>query len=72
MCRIKLLKVNTITDGTIRLQSQLMVGRDEVDFIMKDNVLKCWGYGKRGFDFYEYKKPYEIVVNKKDMAMQEL
>ena len=59
-------------DGTIRLQSQLMVGKDNVDFIMKNDTLKCWGNGNKGFDFYEYKEPYEIVVDRKDMAMQQL
>jgi len=70
MSKLKLLKVNELEDGTIRLQSQLMVGRDSVDFILKDNVLKCWGNGDKGHNFYEYNKPYEIVSNKSDMVRQ--
>ena len=34
MSKIKLLKVDKMEDGTLRLQSQLMVGRDNVDFIL--------------------------------------
>jgi hypothetical protein len=72
MRKIKLLQVDTMEDGTIRLQSQLMIGRDSVDFIMKDEVLKCYGQGKHGFDFYEYKEPFEIVKDRKDMKYQQL
>lgn len=67
---MKLLKVNEMQDGTVRLQSQLMVGRDAVDFILKDNILKCWGSGNKGIDFYEYYGAYEIVTDIKDMAKQ--
>lgn len=35
MSKIKLFKVNELEDGTLRLQSQLMVGKDSVDFILK-------------------------------------
>jgi hypothetical protein len=72
MSKIKLFKAGELEDGTLRLQSQLMVGKDSADFIMKDEVVKCWGNGERGFDFYDYKEPYEIIENKKDMLTQEL
>ena len=69
---IKLWKVDEMKDGTIRLQSQLMAGKDSVDFVIKDGILKCWGRGKKGFNFYEFTDPYEIVESRKDMAVQKL
>ena len=72
MANTKLLRIGELPDGTIRLQSQLLVGRDEADFIMEAGVLKCYGYGNKGFDFYEYKEPYTIVINKSEMRTQEL
>lgn len=62
MKKINLQKLDTLSDGTRRFQSQLRVGRDTADFIMgNDNIMKCYGYGKNGFDFYEYKKSYKII-----------
>ena len=70
---IKLLLINTSDDGTQRFQSQLMVGRDTVDFIMKDDgIMRCWGSGDKGTDFYEYNKPYEIVSDINEMKTQKL
>lgn len=73
MTAIKLLKIDELKDGTQRFQSQLLVGKDSADFVMdKDGVMKCWGNGKQGFDFYEYKEPYEIVHNHSEMKTQKL
>ncbi len=69
---IKLWKVDEMKDGTVRLQSQLKVGKDSADFIIEGGVLKCWGRGGKGFNFYEFTDPYEIVESRKDMAMQKL
>ena len=72
MAKIKLLKVDEMSNGTTRLQSQLLVGKDSVDFIIEDGILKCYGNGENGFTFYEYTEPCEIVESKKDMTAQEL
>ena len=72
MSKIKLLKVDKMEDGTLRLQSQLMVGRDNVDFILENGILKNWCYKKGGVGFHETKIPYEIVDTKKDMVKQQL
>ena len=48
----------------IFLQSQLYLGKSSNDFIMEDGVLKNYGKGNKGFDFYEYKQPYVIVERK--------
>lgn len=75
MATIKLLEIESVTyDGkTIRrFQSQLLVGKDSADFIIEDEKLKHYEYGKNGFDFYEYDDNYEIVNNKIDMIYQEL
>jgi len=69
---IKLLKISEMKDGTIRLQSQLYIGKNTADFIIEDNILKCWGYGDKGSNWYEYNKPYQIVENKEDMLTQPL
>lgn len=69
---IKLLKLNELEDGTIRLQSQLSIGKDGADFIMEDGILKCYGFGINGFGFHEYSDPYEIVLSKSDMMYQPL
>ena len=67
MSKIKLLKAGELSDGTQRLQSQLMVGKDTADFVLRtDGILECWGNGVKGFGFYEYKEPYEIVSNKSE------
>jgi hypothetical protein len=70
---IKLLKLDDLGDGTQRFQSQLMVGRATADFIMRsDGVMRCYGHGDNGMDFYEYKEPYQIVSDKADMRTQQL
>lgn len=73
MKAIKLLKLGELLDGTQKFQSQLLVGKDTVDFVMgADGIMKCYGNGKNGFDFYPYNEPYEIVLNKSDMVRQVL
>ena len=73
MTKIKLLKIDELADGTQRFQSQLLVGKDTADFVMRnDGILRCYGSGNKGFDFYEYKQPYEIVLSKADMVRQAL
>lgn len=72
MSPIKLYKVSESEDGTEKFQSQLMLGRDAVDFIRKDGVMCCWGRGDRGFDFYSYDEEYEIVDSIEDMRFQKL
>jgi len=70
---IKLYKESTMEDGTIRLQSQLYIGRSTADFVMRnDGIVECWGNGKKGFGFYEYKEPYQIIENINDMKTQSL
>lgn len=67
------MKVDELYNGTQRFQSQLYVGKDTADFVMRtDGIMRCYGKGKNGFDYYEYKEPYEIVSNKRDMLMQAL
>jgi hypothetical protein len=69
--KIKLFKVDELSDGTKRFQSQLMVGRKAVDFIMgSDGIMKIWSNGENGFDFYEYKGSYEIIDSKSEMIEQ--
>jgi len=73
MGNIKLLKLDELSDGTQRFQSQLYIGKDTADFVMRtDKIMRCYGTGKNGFDFYEYKKPYQIVLNKSEMIRQPL
>lgn len=71
--KIKLLKLSDLEDGTQRFQSQLLVGKDTADFVMgADGIMKCYGRGDKGFNFYPYNKPYEIVSNKAEMVIQAL
>lgn len=73
MSKIKLLKAGTLSDGTQRFQSQLYVGKDTADFVMKtDGIMKYYSNGENGFNFYLYNKPYEIVSSKNDMFRQVL
>ena len=69
---IKLLNIGEIDGGTIRLQSQLLVGSDTADFILENNELKHWENGNKGFNFYKTDIPYEIFTDKKDMVRQRL
>jgi hypothetical protein len=73
MSTIKLLKLDELQDGTQRFQSQLLVGKQTADFVMeKDGIMKCYGNGEKGFDFYEYKGSFEIVLQKSEMECQNL
>lgn len=72
MNKIKLLKLDTMKSGIIRLQSQLLVGKNTADFILEDGILKNWSHGNKGFGFYVIDIPYEIIHNVKDMVSQEL
>ncbi len=73
MKAIKLFEIGTMPDGVRRFQSQLSVGKSTADFIMEtDGVIKCYGKGNRGFDFYEYKEPYIIITQKQLMNFQTL
>lgn len=72
MAKIKLLKIGELENGTIRLQSQLLVGQNVANFILEDGILKVWRYGNEGTEFYETEIPYEIVHNKLEMRCQPL
>jgi hypothetical protein len=68
---MKLYKKDILDDGTQRFKSQLYLNRDTVDFIMRiDGVMRCYGYGEKGFNFYPYNEPYKIVSNIKEMKTQ--
>ena len=70
---IKLFKVNTLDNGVVRLQSQLLVGKDSYDFIIDDDgICKCWGSGNKGFNFYPYAEPYKIIENIEEMRTQQI
>jgi hypothetical protein len=69
----KLLEIDPTKEGTRRFQSQLQVGSDSADFIMNtDNVMRCWGYGEKGFGFYPFSGEYVIVSNIVEMRVQPL
>lgn len=72
MKNIKLLKIGELENGVQRFQSQLFVGTNTADFIMEDKIMKNWGSGDKGFNFYFYNGNYEIVSSKSDMFMQPL
>lgn len=60
-------------NGTQRFQSQLYIGRDSVDFIMGiDGIMRCYGYGDKGFNYYPFNEPYEIITDIKEMKYQKL
>jgi len=69
---IKLYKLDEMEDGTIRLQSQLYIGKDTADFIIENGVVKFYNKGKNGFGYYEYKEPYIIVDDISMMKNQPL
>lgn len=69
---IKLLNIGRTKEGVIRLQSQLYLGSDLADFILENGVLKTWGNGIIGFDFYKIDIPYQVVSNKHEMQKQAL
>ena len=66
---IKLLYVDSLSDGTKRYQSQLLVGKDSCDFIMRsDGVMMCWDKEI----FYPYSQPFKIVSSVEEMRLQHL
>jgi hypothetical protein len=68
---IKLLQIGK-TDNTIRLQSQLLVGKDITDFILEDGILKNWCHRDGVLGFHKTDIKYEIVETKNDMMYQPL
>jgi hypothetical protein len=71
--KIKLYYLEKMSNGTIRLQSQLLVGRNDADFIMEDGKVKIWRHdNNNGFGFYDYNEPYEIVHDINEMRTQAL
>lgn len=68
--KIKLYYAGTLQDGTIRLQSQLYVGKDSADFIIKNGSLHVWDCSNGGFGFHETNIPHEIIYFKKEMQTQ--
>ena len=70
---IKLLLLDVLDDGTQRFQSQLMIGKNTADFIMRtDGVMCCYGHTNKGMGFNEFKEPYQIVSDKAEMKTQKL
>ncbi len=69
---IKLLKIDEMKNGVVRLQSQLLVGTDTADFIIENGILKNYGNGEKGFGFYKFNDAYKIVETKEEMRYQEL
>lgn len=73
MSIIKLFSLGKLPDGTERFQSQLYIDKNTSDFIMDtDGIMKCYGRGSKGFDFYPYVGEYEIVSDIKEMKYQAL
>jgi len=58
---IKLYKINELNNGTERFCTQLQIGKEIASFIREKNGdMEFYKYGKRGFEFYKYDKPFEI------------
>lgn len=74
MTPIKLIAIETLSDETIRLQSQLpfISGNNVADFILKNGALKEYRNGDLGFCFYETDIPYILVTDPKEMTTQKL
>jgi len=71
MKAIKLLEIDATQDGTRRFQTQLSLGKDSADFVMgNDNIIKVWGNGDKGFNFYPFIGDYQIVSDRKEMLNQ--
>jgi hypothetical protein len=47
-------------EGVERLQSQLLIGKNVADFILKDGCLHIWAHGGNGFNFYPCSLLYEV------------
>lgn len=63
---IKLIKIDELDNGTERFCTQLEIGMGVASFIReKDGDMKCWDKGKKGFDFYKYDEPFEIITEPK-------
>lgn len=60
----KLYYAGTLPCGTIRLQSQLLQGKQAADYTLEtDFILRNWGKGEKGFDFYPVNIDY-VIINK--------
>lgn len=67
---IKLFKKSTLSDGTVRLQSQLLVGQDACDYSLRPNGELCiYRHGENSFGFYPISINYEIVENETEMSV---
>lgn len=65
---LKLFKLNEMEDGTIRLQSQMSVGKTTADFVLKDGILYVWT--GNSFDISDI--DYVIVTDIEEMRTQQL
>ena len=68
---IKLYKLEPLDDGTERFCTQLQIGMGIASFIReKDGDMKFYNWGEKGFGFYKYDKPFQIVNDIKEMNKQ--
>ena len=66
---LKLFKCGTMDDGTIRLQSQLSVGKDSVDFLLRpDGTLESWWHNR----WVKTIIPFEIIEDINEMRTETL
>lgn len=70
MAKIKLYVIETLENGTIRLQTQLTVMRKgvEADFILEKEKLYIWDGGGWALS----NRDFELVYNKEQMKYQTL
>ena len=69
---IKLFELEPSVTGTRRFCSQLEMNKGVASFIFTDGQMKEYQYGDKGFGFYDFNDPYEIVRDAKDMVVQQL
>lgn len=64
---LKLFKVNTDSEGNIKLQSQRFLGRSGCDYMLtKEGQLKQWG---RADKYYNVNFEFKIFENKLDLML---
>ena len=70
---IKLREIEVLPDGTRRLQSQLYVGRNTADFLLRPgDTMRVYANGPNGFEFVPFDGKYEIVNSDYGMITQSL
>ena len=66
--KLRLFKVDTMNNGTIRLQKQLFIGTHEASHILKNGILYEWNINTQNWSPCNFS--FEIVYSKEKLSAE--